>query len=263
LSASTEPHVYFGERAGRYDSEYDRRDLYGYALQSRMNAVVRLVGDGPGDILDAGMGPGRLCGELASHGWSVSGVDAADEMVALARRRLPEAADRLVCSPIERLPFSDASFDAVVATGVLEYADLKPALTELARVLRPGGSAVLSYANQRALYGLWKTRLFYPLVRRVKRFLRKPPLVLAAGPVGVSSERFPATLRDAGLELEAIAFASFAAVPSPLDGAFPGLTVGLGRRLERFGPLFARRFATQIVYSARKLSPADRSPERA
>ena len=66
------------------------------------------------------------------------GVDASAEMVALARERLPDARDRLAQGSVEELPFEDASFDAVAATGVLEYADVPRALGELARVLRPG-----------------------------------------------------------------------------------------------------------------------------
>ena len=70
----------------------------------------------------------------------MSGVDLSPAMVAAARRRLPELADRLVEGPIEQLPFDTESFDAVAATGVLEYAtrDLPGAVAELARVLRPG-----------------------------------------------------------------------------------------------------------------------------
>ena len=66
-------------------------------------------------------------------------------------------------SKIESLPFADGSFDAVLATGVLEYSELERALPELARVLRPGGLAVVSYPNPRNLYGLWKTRAWYRL----------------------------------------------------------------------------------------------------
>ena len=75
-----------------------------------------------GRVLDVGMGTGRLCAELDRRGWEVSGVDLSPAMVVSARRRLPQLAERLVEGPIEHLPFDDESFDAVAATGVLEYA---------------------------------------------------------------------------------------------------------------------------------------------
>ena len=99
-------------------------------------------------MLDAGMGPGRLTAELDKRGWTVWGVDGSANMVSLARARVPKAADRLLEARIERLPFGDDRFDAVVSTGVLGYVDdLEVALRELARVLRPGGRLVFSVGN--------------------------------------------------------------------------------------------------------------------
>ena len=56
-----------------------------------------------------GMGTGRLCAVLDRRGWRVSGIDLSPEMVAAARRRLPQLAERLVEGPIEQLPFDDGS----------------------------------------------------------------------------------------------------------------------------------------------------------
>jgi SAM-dependent methyltransferase len=251
MSASRAAADYFSDRAGSYDGAYDRRTADGYALRSRMVAVVDLVGNGPGELLDAGMGPGRLCAELAGHGWTVSGVDAASDMVELARARLPEAHDRLRCATIESLPFPDASFDVVTATGVLEYSDVRRALQEFARVLRPGGRVVVSYPNPRALYGIWKTRLWYPLVRTTKRLLRRPNAQMPHGAGELPATRFVAALAAAGLETTGLVHTSYLSVPAPLDRLFPRVTIGIGRRLERGGSRTAALFATQIVYDAR------------
>src|SRR5690242_7146432 len=82
--------------AARYDDDFEQRSGEAHALQARLQATLGLVGSGPGNALDAGMGPGRLCAELENLGWTVYGVDASSEMVALARARLPGAADRLL-----------------------------------------------------------------------------------------------------------------------------------------------------------------------
>jgi demethylmenaquinone methyltransferase/2-methoxy-6-polyprenyl-1,4-benzoquinol methylase len=74
-------------------------------------------------------------------------------MLAVARERLP-AAVRLVEASAERLPFENASFDALTVTYLLRYVDDPGAtLAELARVVRPGGTvASLEFAVPR---GLW------------------------------------------------------------------------------------------------------------
>jgi len=242
--------AYFDERAARYDRAYD--GPAGYPLRSRMEAALRLVGDGRGEALDAGMGPGRLVPELARRGWTVSGVDASAEMVAAAQRRMPDAVERLLRGEIESLPFGDGSFDAVVATGVLEFSELERALPELARVLRPGGLAVVSYPNPGNLYGLWKLRGWYRLVRAAKRISRQPPLAFPRGAFDVSPESFRERLAAAGLQPERTEYTSYLAVPAPLDELLPGLTERLGRRLERRGGALSRRLAGQVVYAARR-----------
>ena len=157
-------------------------------------------------------------------------------------------------SKIESLPFADGSFDAVVATGVLEYSELERALPELSRVLRPGGLAVVSYPNPGNLYGLWKTRAWYRFVRAAKRIARQPPLAFPRGSRAVPPERLRERLAAAGLQPERTEYTSYLAVPAPLDELLPGLTERLGRRLERNGTALGRRLAGQVVYAARRLA---------
>lgn len=242
--------AYFGERVGRYDGAYDQVSADGYALRSRMRAVVALVGDGPGELLDAGMGAGRLCEQLGCCGWTVSGIDASPEMVQAARHRLPEAAERLSVGPIERLPFPNASFDVVTATGVLEYSALAAALAELYRVLRPGGKAVVSYPNPRALYGLWKTRVWYPGVRGTKRVLRRPYPNMPHGAGELPPARFVAALHATGFEWAELRYTSFIPFLTPVEQLLPRTSARIGERLERDAPGTEKLFATQIVYQA-------------
>jgi SAM-dependent methyltransferase len=244
--------TYFGARSTLYDDRYDARSADGHALRARMEVVLRLIGDGPGVALDAGMGPGRLCGELAFRGWEVSGVDASAEMVEAARHRLPVGSERLRRAEIEALPFDAGSFDVVAATGVLEYADLPRALNELERVLRPGGLMVVSYPNPRALYGIWKTQVFYRAVRGVKRLGRRPDRWMPRGGQAISPSRFADLLRAHRMDVESIEYSSYLLLPTPLDSAFPRTVARLGERLEGAGPHIARLLATQVVYAASK-----------
>jgi len=124
-------------------------------------------------------------------------------------------------SKIESLPFADGSFDAVVAAGVLEYSELERALPELARVLRPGGLAVVSYPNPGNLYGLWKLRVWYRFVRAAKHMARKPPLAFPRGSRAFPPERFRERLAAAGLQPERTEYTSYLAVPAPIDELLP------------------------------------------
>ena len=251
MRSTPSPAAYFGGRVGRYDAAYDAPGSDGHALRSRLGAVLRLAGDGPGEALDAGMGPGRLAAELARRGWSVSGVDASAEMVAAARARLPEAAARLHAAPIEALPFADRAFDLVTATGVLEYARLDAALRELVRVLRPGGRLVVSYPSPSAPYGIWKSRAWYPAVRAAKRALRRADSEMPRGAGAVDPESFAERLAGLGLEVTAREPVAALLVPAPLDEVLPRLSTALAERLERRTRV-GRRLATQLVFAAER-----------
>lgn len=246
---------FFGERVAWYDRGYEQKSSDGHVVRARLETTLRLLGPGPGSVLDAGMGPGRLCAKLARNGWEVSGVDAAEEMVIAARKRIPDAAERFVCAEIESLPFPDASFDAVAATGVLEYTNILHALREIARVLRTGGRAVVSYPNPFAVYGNWKTRVYYPAVRIAKRVTRSPyirPPSRAHGGA-LRPPQLQEWLRAAGLEPREFEHCGFLLLVSPADVALPSLAAWIGQALEGNAPDL---LATQIVYTARKPSGA-------
>lgn len=99
-------------------------------------AVEELAGFGR--VLDVGCGDGQIARALAAGGAEVTGIDPTERNLQVARERgggpvyvRGEAAD---------LPFRDAEFDAVVACLVFEHIDeLDSAVSEVARVLRPGG----------------------------------------------------------------------------------------------------------------------------
>ncbi len=92
-------------------------------------------------VLDVATGTGAVAAELIRRRHcTVVGLDQSPEMLAEARRRLP-AGVRLVEGNADHLPFDDASFDALTFTYLMRYVDDPGAtLTELARVVRPGGS---------------------------------------------------------------------------------------------------------------------------
>jgi SAM-dependent methyltransferase len=109
-------------------------------------AALALLGDVAGlRVLDAGCGPGAHAAALVERGAVVTAVDASPAMVELASERLGGEVRVLRADLAEPLPFEAGSFDAVLCSLVLHYlCDWEPALSELRRVLRSGGSLVVS-----------------------------------------------------------------------------------------------------------------------
>jgi SAM-dependent methyltransferase len=105
--------------------------------------VHRLLDRAPrGRALDAACGTGRHAAHLAAAGHEVVGVDSSAEMLAVARRRLPDV--ELRQASIESLPFPDGRFDlAVCALALTHLPALDLAIAELARVVRPGGGRLV------------------------------------------------------------------------------------------------------------------------
>src|SRR5437899_12096734 len=87
-------------------------------------------------VLEIGVGTGRYAVPLQKSGIEVVGVDIAPKMVA---RGLEKGMRNVVFADGVRLPFQDASFDAVTSNHVLHLVpDWKHVFTESRRVLRPG-----------------------------------------------------------------------------------------------------------------------------
>jgi SAM-dependent methyltransferase len=241
-SLEAEVESFFDRSSQEYDGGYARQDSAGRVLRRRAALAAELLGDDTGTVLDVGMGAGVLCAELDRRGWAVSGVDLSPAMVDAARRRLPQLAERLARASIHELPFADESFDAVVATGVVEYAvdDLGGAVGELARVLRRGGSAVISFPNQHAPVTIWRAHVLYPTVRAAKSLVRfgrpAPPRVPMLGLGEV--ER---AIAHAGLEIERTEPVGVQPLPSRA-----------ARRLEDRRSTLAFALAVQRIYLARK-----------
>jgi ubiquinone/menaquinone biosynthesis C-methylase UbiE len=118
-----------------YDAEFATTELG----ESARRVVQRLLGDGPGRLLDLGCGGGVNALAFEEHGWTVTGVDISPAQLELARKRGIEVIE----ADAADLPLEDAAFDAVVSilthTDVGDFAGL---VREAARVLRPGGKFV-------------------------------------------------------------------------------------------------------------------------
>src|SRR4051812_873711 len=118
-----------------------------------------LLGLTPGDgVLDVACGPGNFTREFAAivgPGGLAVGIDASETMLARAVADTPRGEIAYVRGDAVRLPFRDASFDAVCCFAALHlFADPWTALDHMARVLTPGGRiAILTSARLRSAPG--------------------------------------------------------------------------------------------------------------
>jgi len=91
----------------------------------------------PRRVLDLGAGTGKLTEGLLALGMRVTGVEPDRDMRAELNSRL--AGVSAVDGSAERIPLADSAVDAVLVGQAFHWFDPQPALTEIARVLRPGG----------------------------------------------------------------------------------------------------------------------------
>jgi SAM-dependent methyltransferase len=126
----------------RKAATYDR--LTGRATAGLVEPLLDAAGVQSGTrLLDVACGPGHCAAAAAVRGAVPLGLDAAGGMVAVARGRYPEIYFQQ--GDAERLPFADASFDAVVAGFVVNHLPLPArALSEFVRVVRPGGRVAVT-----------------------------------------------------------------------------------------------------------------------
>jgi glycosyltransferase involved in cell wall biosynthesis len=136
----------FHDQQFAHDTRGFFRRFYEVTRASRREYEDFLLARSAGrEVLEYGCGDQPFALELARHGARAVGIDLSPVAIErarelAARQNLPAA--RFEVMDGESLRFGDDSFDLVCGTGVLHHLDLERALAEIARVLRPEGSAI-------------------------------------------------------------------------------------------------------------------------
>ncbi|MEW1654813.1 methyltransferase domain-containing protein [Streptomyces sp. NPDC093707] len=172
-----EVRAFFGVRAAGWDAKFPG-DGPAYA------AGVAELGLRQGQrVLDAGCGTGRalpaLRAAVGTRG-TVLGADLTPEMLTAAVRAGRDACADLLLADVARLPLPSSALDAVFAAGLLSHLpDSAAGLSELARVVRPGGRLALFHPVGRAALAARKGRRLTPDDLRAEPQLR--PLLARSG----------------------------------------------------------------------------------
>ena len=139
--------------------------------QVRSRTVLALLDAKPGEtILDIGCGNARDIIPILRAGARIVGVDLSEGMIHHARLDLAAAGHRdvdLAVGDATLLKYPSASFDKILCSEVIEHVpDADAAVAEMSRVLKPGGTLVISTPNRSSWYGFDRYVLWRHVLRR-------------------------------------------------------------------------------------------------
>ncbi|HEU4534208.1 MAG TPA: methyltransferase domain-containing protein [Polyangiaceae bacterium] len=143
---------------------YERSILPIRVIEQKRLAIIReMVGDARGlELAEIGSGGGHVLRMFREA--KLTAIDVSDEFLETARRNLAGYDVSFVKGEVDKLDLPSESFDRVVCTEVLEHTkDPDAILATIARLLRPGGVAVITVPND-------------PLIMRLKDVVRRTPV---------------------------------------------------------------------------------------
>ncbi len=171
----------FGRAADQYDLHADlqrevRRHTLSFALQCWPKTA---------QILDVGCGTGALSDDVRALklSWRVAGCDVAPGMCEVAAKRHR----RIVNADAEALPFADALFEGVFSSLMLQWVNHpQTVFHEMARVMKPGASAVVSTFAEGTLFELAQAFAVIDALPHVSTFAAPHTILAEAHAAGLA-----------------------------------------------------------------------------
>ena len=162
---------FFDKMAGERNAIFRSNPVLDYEQRVRSSTVLGLLNAKIGEtILDVGCGNARDIKQIVSSGATVVGVDSSQGMIDAAMRDLTEAESvnvQLEIGDVTMLRFPAESFDKILCSEVIEHVpDLERAISEMYRVLKPGGCLVVSSPNRHSWYGFDRFVIWSKILRR-------------------------------------------------------------------------------------------------
>lgn len=156
-----EAHVnneYYTEQQRGSQQYFDEITAKRYNLHYHLSALFRQIGDGNGKaLLEIGCGIGIDTVSLARLGFAVTAIDLSETAVAVAENRARDMGLSIAyeVGNCEQLRFADNTFDIVYSFGVIHHTpDIRQAIREIHRVLKPNGTAHVMIYHRYSLVNL-------------------------------------------------------------------------------------------------------------
>jgi len=259
---------YFNTCSEFWDDTYRRKDASGIVNQLRQTIALRYVDKlslpKTARILEIGCGAGGVSIALARRGFAVDTVDHSSAMIELTKRHAKEngVENRIhvAIEDVHELTFNDQSFDLIIALGVMGWLhDLKKALIEIRRVLKPGGYVVLDSTHAHALFNPLSIPLIESFFRARERWTIRNNEQKTAIPHFYLAKEFNRHLSEVNLQIvdyTVFGFGPFIVMNHKLFSDY--VEQKIQQKLQRYADArlpFIRSAGIQNIVLARKVHP--------
>lgn len=246
-----------GDWSNLYDQ--DQEDMTNYSFRIRRERVVELLDPILRQgmrVLDVGCGTGIMAPIVLSKKTHYQGVDLSRNMILEAKKRhfgtqTSEASVAFTVADVEGMPFPDAHYDVLLALGLLEYfEDPQRVVDEIVRVVKPGGSIIVSVPNVLCVDAV-ASALVSPILTTPMSYIRRLRGRDTQETKYSNHKYYPANLDrlflSRGFRKSGDIYYNLEAAAYPLRRLFPNLALRIKRFIEPYqhGPL--RAFATAYV----------------
>ena len=171
IDQSTAQH--FDTAAQGYADSYTNGSFFSYFFNRRLEIVLdSLKNCENAKVLDLGCGPGMMAVHSIEKGFEFYGIDISEKMIDECINRFGHINSiHFSVGRLQNLDFPDNFFDVVLCMGVLEDVDrdeIENSISEIARVLKPGGRIIISLMNQNSFFA-WHRRIRNSLYKLIGR----------------------------------------------------------------------------------------------
>jgi ubiquinone/menaquinone biosynthesis C-methylase UbiE len=227
---------FLGEKADEYARAYEEETPGGFALRVRRKRVLELFDKAGGRVLDVGCGPAEMVQPLLRLNCEFWGLDPSPRMIEICRRRFGELENaHFVEGEAGQISFPNAFFDAVLCMGVIDgLKNFAHVIGEMLRVLKPGGTIIITFANRQSPYAQWKKYVFYPALTLKRRIMNQKA---NNDPILIQRRLFTPKeaselLAPAGAEVQRVVGYFYNILLSPLDEIWPAAALWVNKKLE-------------------------------
>lgn len=189
---------FYDQDSSQYDAQRWVSPAGRFTNDVQQSLVAHLCAGWSGRALEIGQGTARFTMPLIKMGMKMTICDLSSQMLEVASGNIREAGledglEQAVEGSIYELPFEDNSFDHSISLNVYNHLEHpEKALSQMARVVRPGGTILINYANLRSWY--------WPAARRINK--RSSAVDQEVYSSWIPSGRMKKAARDAGLTFE-------------------------------------------------------------